>query len=250
MDFFPAIDLKDGACVRLKQGDFAAATRYSDDPLAMAAQFEAAGARWLHLVDLDGAKESDKRQTALIEQIVKKTNLAVQTGGGIRTEEDIAALLAVGVRRVVIGSQAVLAPGLVWQWLKKFGGEHFVLALDVRLDAEERPEVLIRGWQEGSGASLWAVLQTYEGSGLQSVLCTDVTRDGMQTGPNVALYDSMRARQPGLALLASGGVGSLDDLRVLTDKGLAGAVVGKALYEGVFSVNEALAVCRGGRDAG
>jgi len=240
MDLFPAIDLKDGACVRLRQGDFAEATLYDADPFAVVARFAQAGAKWLHLVDLDGAKNAAARQTDLIARLVRETKLAVQTGGGVRSQDDIEALLATGVQRVVIGSVAVQAPGLVWNWLKLFGSERIVLALDVRLDEAENPEVLTHGWQERSGASLWAVLKAFDGSGLRTVLCTDIGRDGMMKGPNVELYRRIQTNAPALELIASGGISSLADIRALAELKLAGAITGKALYEGAFTLADAI----------
>lgn len=240
MDIFPAIDLKDGHCVRLKKGDFSNATIYEKDPIFQAKKFEDQGATWLHIVDLDGAKDGAARQTESISSIVRSTALSVQVGGGIRSVQDIEVLLDCGVQRVVIGSQAVTQPKTVQDWIKRFGGERIVLALDVRLNEEKKPIILTRGWQEESKKTLWDVLAFYENNGAQTVLCTDVERDGMLAGPNLALYAEMRKQSPGFDLLASGGISSLADIRALASLGVAGAITGKALYEKKFSLVEAI----------
>lgn len=241
MQIFPAIDLKDGRCVRLAQGDFNAATVYRHDPATQARLFAEAGAVWLHVVDLDGAKAGAARQTGLIADIAKGTSLKVQAGGGIRDEETIDRLLNAGVARVVIGSLAVSDPARVKQWLKKFGPESVVLALDVRL-TDDGPELLAHGWQSGSRCFLWDLLGVYGAdTGLRHVLCTDVSRDGMLGGSNVELYQMLRARRPDLNLLASGGVGGMTDLDALYEAGVSGVIVGKALYEGRVDLRAAVA---------
>ncbi len=245
MILFPAIDLKDGACVRLTQGDFNAATRYASDPVAQAKIFEDAGAAWLHVVDLDGAKAGSVQQLALIAAIAQKTTLKVQAGGGVRHETDITALLGAGAARVIIGSLAIKNPDLVRTWLRHFGGDKIVLAFDVRLSATGLPEVLTEGWQEGSAHSLWNALDAYRGSGLQTILCTDVSRDGMMTGSNRSLYAKIQQKHAGLSLLASGGACSLDDVLALEAQGLGGVIIGKALYEGAIDLKAALAATRG-----
>lgn len=226
--------------MRLKQGDFAAATVYEKDPVLQAQAFAAQGATELHVVDLDGAKDGAARQTEIIKRIAAETALAVQAGGGVRSLADVEALLACGVRRVVIGSLAAQAPQTVQEWIKQFGGERFVLALDVRFKAQGLPMVLARGWQEDSARSLWDVLALYEGKGGCDILCTDVERDGMLIGPNLALYTEIRTRFPSFGFLASGGVGTLGDIRALAKLGAKGAIVGKALYEKRIALAEAI----------
>ncbi len=226
--------------MRLKQGDFAAATVYESDPVLQARAFAAQGATELHVVDLDGAKDGAARQTETIKRIAAETALAVQAGGGVRSLADVEALLACGVRRVVIGSLAAQAPQTVQEWIKKFGGERFVLALDVRFNAQGVPMVLARGWQEDSAQSLWDVLALYEGKGGCNILCTDVERDGMLAGPNLVLYAELRARFSAFGLLASGGVGTLEDIRALAKLGAKGAIIGKALYEKKFTLAEVI----------
>lgn len=239
MIIFPAIDLKDGQCVRLKQGDFDQVTIYESDPLKMAAKFAAAGAEWVHMVDLDGAKAGEMLQFDMIAKVTKNTGLKVQTGGGIRSEKTVKRLLDVGVQRVVVGSLAVKNRALVQSWLREFGGDRIILAFDIRYHDGE-PEILTQGWQTGSQQLLWDTLDAYASSGLKSVLCTDVGRDGMLEGANNDLYKTMHERWPEIEVLASGGVSGLQDLLDLAKLGASGAIVGKAIYEGRVDLAEAI----------
>jgi phosphoribosylformimino-5-aminoimidazole carboxamide ribotide isomerase len=239
MIIYPAIDLKDGKCVRLKQGDFAQSTIYEADPLKMTEIFSAAGAEWLHMVDLDGAKAGEMQQFDLIARVVKNTELKIQVGGGIRSEKTVQRLLDAGVSRVVVGSLAVKNRNLVQGWLREFGGDKIVLAFDIRFQDGE-PEIMTHGWQSGSQQLLWDVLDAYAESGLRSVLCTDVSRDGMLEGTNNALYQTMHERWPAIDVLASGGVSGLQDLLDLAKLGAAGAIVGKAIYEGRVDLADAI----------
>jgi phosphoribosylformimino-5-aminoimidazole carboxamide ribotide isomerase len=241
MIIYPAIDLRQGNCVRLSQGRFDQVTVYRDDPLAVAQDFAAAGASWLHIVDLDGAKDGSAAQTALITHIAADSGLKVQTGGGIRSESQIDAYLNGGIARVVIGSLALTNAGLVSAWLDQFGRDRIVLALDVKPAADGSWHVATHGWQKDSGRTLFAVIDEYGATNLRHLLCTDVARDGLLAGPNAALYGEIRSAYPSLEVQASGGVASLDDLLALKATGVAGAVVGKALYEGRISLREALA---------
>ena len=241
MDLFPAIDLQNGQCVRLVQGDFNAATIYEADPLKQARKFAEAGAKWLHVVDLDGAKEGDVLQLNIIAAIARQKNLKVQAGGGIRDAATISQLFDAGAARVVVGSRAVKDPPQVQRWMRQFGPERIVLAFDVRLNELDEPEVLTHGWQSCSQVLMWDLLNLYVDSGLKTILCTDVGRDGMLTGTNHALYRTLRERWPDLAILASGGVKDQADLATLKSIGVAGAIVGKALYEGRIDLAAALA---------
>lgn len=241
MIIYPAIDLRGGRVVRLTGGNFDQEKTYGDDPLAVARDFAAAGATWLHVVDLDGAKDPARRQTALVEQLARDSGLHVQTGGGIRDESQIAALLTAGARRVIVGSLAARQPELVRGWLKQFGAEKIILAPDIRLDPDGTPRVAAAGWQESTGLALDDFLAVYLSAGLVHILCTDISRDGRLTGPNTALYASLVRKFPALQIQASGGVSSLDDLRGLQATGAAGAIVGRALYEKKFTLQEALA---------
>jgi len=241
MIVYPAIDLRQGKCVRLQQGRFEQATVYGDDPLAIARAYATEGAAWLHVVDLDGAKDGNAAQTDLVLRIAAESGLKVQTGGGIRSEAQITAYLKGGVGRVVIGSLAITNPGLVAIWLEQFGRDRIVLALDVKSAEGGSWHVATHGWQKDSGKTLSAVIEEYGAANLRHLLCTDVARDGLLGGANVALYGEMRAAYPNVAVQASGGVASLDDLRALKATGVAGVVVGKALYERKFTLAEALA---------
>lgn len=241
MIIYPAIDLRGGRVVRLTEGRFDQEKTYGDDPLAVAREFAAAGAKWLHVVDLDGTKDPAKRQTALVERLARESGLRVQTGGGLRDEAQVEALLHAGAHRVIVGSLAIREPERVRGWLARYGAEHLALALDVRIDATGTPRVATAGWQETSKESLDRVVADYLSAGLVHALCTDISRDGKLTGPNAQLYTGLRARFPGLRLQASGGVASLDDLRRLRALGAAGAIVGRALYEKKFTLAEALA---------
>jgi len=237
---YPAIDLSGGECVRLYQGDFASKTVYSREPLECAREFQRAGAEWLHVVDLDGARVGAAAQTKTILGLARGTDLKVQVGGGIREPTQIETLLHAGVERVVVGSRAVDAPSEVREWLSAFGPDGLVLAFDVRLKRAV-PFPATRGWQTETTTSLWDLLAGYEGSGLRHVLCTDIERDGTLRGPNTELYAEIRQRFPKLDVLASGGVSALADLRALKRISVAGAIVGKALYEKRFALSEALA---------
>ena len=241
MIIYPAIDLRGGRVVRLTEGKFDQEKSYGDDPLAVAREFAGAGATWLHVVDLDGAKDPTKRQTALVEKIARGSGLRMQTGGGIRDESQIAALLAAGAQRVIVGSVAARQPELVRDWLKQFGPERLILSPDVRLDADGIPRVAAAGWQESTGLALDDFLNGFLAAGLVHILCTDISRDGKLTGPNSPLYARLVTQFPTLQIQASGGVSSLDDLRVLKTTGSAGAIVGRALYEKKFTLKEALA---------
>jgi phosphoribosylformimino-5-aminoimidazole carboxamide ribotide isomerase len=242
MILYPAIDLRQGKCVRLNQGRFDQATTYADDPLVVASAFAAAGAGWLHVVDLDGAKDGNAAQTDLIKRIAASSGLKVQTGGGIRSEVQIDAYLSGGIARVVIGSLALTNPGLVANWLDRFGRERIVLALDVKPAEGGSWHVATHGWQKDSGKSLFDVIDEYGAEYMRHVLCTDVSRDGLLGGPNLGLYKELKQRHPKLQVQASGGVGSLGDLRALRDAAVDGAVVGKALYEKRVKLEEALAL--------
>lgn len=242
MEIFPAIDLQNGQCVRLTQGDFNAATVYESDPLLQARKFADAGAKWLHMVDLDGARAGDILQLNVIAAVARQKRLKLQVGGGIREASAISQLIDAGAHRVVVGSRAVKDPSTTKKWLKQFGAERVVLAFDVRLNEMDEPEVMTHGWQSGSQILMWDILSEYADSGLKTILCTDVGRDGMLMGTNHALYRTMRERWPELDILASGGVKDKVDLAVLAKIGVAGVVIGKALYEGRVNLADALAI--------
>ena len=238
MQLIPAIDLRGGRCVRLLQGDFAIETRYPVSPEALYERYADAGAEWLHVVDLDGARDGAPRQLELIAALAGRGRLQLQAGGGLREPTAIERLRAAGVARVVIGSLAVSDPERVRGWLELFGAEAVVLALDVRADAAGTPWVATHGWRDATRVSLWAALEPYLERGLRHVLCTDVARDGALAGPNLALYQEARRRHPELLWQASGGVRDARDLAALSALGLAAALSGRALLEDRLPVTE------------
>lgn len=236
----PALDLIDGTVVRLHQGDYAKQRDYGNAPLPRLQDYAAQGASLLHLVDLTGAKEPSRRQIPLLKKLVAGVDVPVQVGGGVRSEEDVAALLEAGVARVVVGSTAVTSPEKVKAWFRRFGGDQLVLALDVRIDNQGNKQVAVSGWQENSGVTLEALVETYQPVGLKHVLCTDISRDGTLAGSNVSLYQEICVRWPEVAFQSSGGIGSLNDIAALRDTGVRGVIVGRALLEGKFTVKEAI----------
>ena len=235
MIVYPAMDLMSGGAVRLKQGEFARQTRYDTDPAEALRGFAAAGARWAHVVDLDGARAGEPVQHSMIGDLAHAADLRLQVAGGIRTSGHIARLFGRGVARAVVGSLCVTRPDLVNSFLESFGPDRITLALDVRVVAGE-PMVATHGWQADSALTLWEVAERFPSA--QHLLLTDIGRDGMLQGPNFALYEDVAERLPQLEVQASGGVSSLDDLRRLRT---AGAIVGKALWEGRFTLEDALA---------
>jgi phosphoribosylformimino-5-aminoimidazole carboxamide ribotide isomerase len=237
MIVYPAMDLMGGRVVRLAQGRFEDATIYPGDPAEAVAAFAAAGARWAHVVDLDGARAGAPVQHDLLCALGRTAPLKLQVAGGFRTEEQIARVLDAGVARVVVGSLAVKQPELVRAFLARFGGERITLSLDVRL-VNDVPIVATLGWTEDSGRSLWDIAALYPEA--RHLLLTDIGRDGMLAGPNFALLEEAGRRLPHLAIQASGGVSSLYDLRRLATDG---AIVGKALWEGRIDLGEALRAC-------
>lgn len=236
----PALDLIDGTVVRLHQGDYGQQRDYGTDPLLRLQAYATQGAEVLHLVDLTGAKDPAKRQIPLLKQLVAGVCVPVQVGGGVRSDSDVANLLAAGVARVVIGSTAVQDPARVQQWFTRFGPERLVLALDVRINTEGNKQVAVSGWQENSGITLETLVENYLPFGLQHVLCTDISRDGTLKGANVALYRDVCACYPQVAFQASGGIGGLDDIAALRGSGVRGVIVGRALLDGKFNVAEAI----------
>jgi len=238
MIIYPAMDLMGGSVVRLKQGSFADQTYYSAKPGDALSSFAEAGAQWAHIVDLDGARAKQPVQHNLIARLARETSLNLQVGGGFRTREQVATMLDAGAARVVIGSLAVTQPELVAQWIDDFGPERITLSLDVRLSNGE-PIVALSGWTEASGTTLWDIAALHPRA--QHLLLTDIGRDGMLSGPNFDLLDEAVDRLPGLRIQASGGVSSIEDLnRLRTD----GAIIGKAMWEGLMKLPEALSVAR------
>ena len=235
----PALDLIEGQVVRLFQGDYGQVTEYNVNPTEQFALYHQAGANWLHLVDLTGAKNTQARQLTLISQLLASTPANVQIGGGVRCEQDVSDLLHAGAQRVVIGSTAVKQPERVKGWIKKYGAEHIVLALDINIDNNGNRIVAVSGWQENSGVTIETLLEDFLKVGLKHVLCTDISRDGTLTGSNVELYVDLCRQYPQVQFQSSGGIGSLDDIAALKGSGVAGVIVGRALLDGKFTAEQA-----------
>lgn len=245
MNIIPAIDMKDGNCVRLMQGDFDRETHYSDDPADVARGFGVMGFSDLHLVDLDGAQSGTQRNRELVRQIVDETRMTVQLGGGIRDRQTLAAWFDAGIQRAVIGSVAVTDPASVQDWFAEFGAERIVLALDCRRDEHGTPRLATHGWTRATDITLWQCLDAYRPHGVRHVLCTDVSRDGAMTGPSMTLYREFVQRCPDIALQASGGVRNIVDLETLRTAGAAAAITGRALLDGAISKTEVRTFLRG-----
>ena len=227
-----SVDLIDGSVVRLQQGDYGRQTRYRVDALEQLSRYIEDGSRRLHIVDLDGARDPEKRQTAFIAHLVKELSVPVQTGGGVRTEADVRGLLDAGVARVVLGSVAVSDPQTVSRWFQSFG--------DCRIDEKAVPRVVTQAWQKASSFTVAEMIEGYLSVGLKHVLCTDVAKDGLLKGSNVKLYQWLCRCYPGLCVQASGGIGSLDDIRALSATAVDGIIIGRALLEEKFTVKEAI----------
>jgi len=240
MRIIPAIDLKNGKCVRLYQGDFAKVTEYSDAPTEIAREFSALQVRDLHIVDLDGARTGSQKNGVLVEEVCARTELSVQLGGGIRNVDTLTEWLQRGVARCVIGSLAVTEPELVAAWMTEFGPARIVIALDVSID-ESGPVVATHGWTRSSGTSLWDCIDKFTDAGLEHLLCTDISRDGAMAGPNFELYAEIVRRYPRLGLQASGGVRDATDLERLRDLEIPAAITGKALLDGRINPAEVAA---------
>ena len=238
MRIIPAVDLKDGKCVRLLRGDFDQTTEYSNDPLAIGRRFSALDVQDLHIVDLDGARTGAQRNRATVQAIAAETDLDVQLGGGIRDRETVADWLDHGVRRAVIGSMAITQVSAVTNWLTEFGTDRIVLALDVNVHDDGTPVLTTHGWTVDAGLSLWQCIDQYANAGIKHVLCTDVDRDGAMAGPNLELYADILSRYPGLELQASGGVRNIDDLQKLRSIGVPAAISGRALLDGEITGTE------------
>jgi len=239
MIIYPAIDLKDGFAVRLMHGDFDQVTRYDDNPASRLATFALEGAEWVHVVDLDGARAGEARQYELVGQIARAVDVKIQCGGGVRSKDDVRRLLDNGVTRVVVGSLAVTQSDQVLAWLALFGPEAITVALDVKYE-DGVPVPALKGWTQSAGIDLWTVLDGYPPDLLRHVLMTDVSRDGALTGVNTDLLGEALRRRPDLKIQASGGVATLDDLKGARDIGCDGAITGRAIYEGRFTVAEAI----------
>lgn len=240
MQIIPAIDLLDGSCVRLLHGDFKQCKVYDLDAVRLAAEYARDGAQWLHIVDLVASRDGEEADIRPLLRLLDNTTQSVQTGGGVRSAQDIRKRLDHGASRVVVGSLSVDDPELFSGWLETFGHDRLVAALDVRIEQDGTPVLRTHGWTRGSGETLWQLLDFYADKGLEHVLCTDIGRDGAMSGPNLDLYVEITNRYPNLAVQASGGVSGLLDLRRLSQTGVSAAITGKALLEGCFSAAEAI----------
>ncbi len=238
---YPALDIREGRVVRLLQGDYAQQTTYGGDPLPRAQAFAAAGASWMHLVDLDAARAGGYTLAPLLSAIATQSVLNVQTGGGIRRRDDVARLLDAGAARVVVGSVSVREPDTVIGWLQEFGAERLTIALDARQAEDGRWLLPVHGWTETADITLDVLAERYAQAGMRHLLCTDIARDGMLSGPNIGLYRHLSALLPGVAVQASGGVRSAADVAEAKAVGCGGAILGKALLEGRMTLQEALA---------
>jgi len=240
MKLIPAIDLLDGRCVRLLYGDFNQVTHYPALPAQLARDYANAGAEWLHVVDLAASRDGADADTSALFELLGQAPQKVQTGGGVRNREDISRRLDAGAARVVVGSLSVTDSHGFISWLEHFGEEKLVAALDIRMDEKGIPWPRIHGWTGQGDRDMWQLLDELVAGGLKHLLCTDISRDGALSGPNIDLYTEITHRYPGLALQASGGVSKLSDLEQLRPTRATGVITGKALLENRFSIGEAL----------
>jgi phosphoribosylformimino-5-aminoimidazole carboxamide ribotide isomerase len=238
MDIVPAIDLRGGRVVRLAQGDYARQTTYDRDAADLAWEYAAAGARWLHVVDLDGARSGTSTNLGRIRSIAA-TPLRVQAGGGVRGKDDIHRLFDAGVARVVVGSTAVSAPDKVEKWISDYGCERICIALDTRRD-HDAWKLAVHGWTEAAAVTLDELAPRFAGAGARHLLCTDIARDGMLSGPNLDLYQHLGNLAPTLQIQASGGVRNADDVGALRRMNLGAAILGRSLLEGRLTLAEVL----------
>ncbi|MEQ8553885.1 MAG: 1-(5-phosphoribosyl)-5-[(5-phosphoribosylamino)methylideneamino]imidazole-4-carboxamide isomerase [Cyclobacteriaceae bacterium] len=233
MQIIPAIDLIDGKCVRLTKGDYNAMKEYSSDPVEVARQFEGAGIKRLHLVDLDGAKASHVVNIDVLRKICQNTSLQVDFGGGVKTEEDLNKVFDAGAQQATAGSIAAKDPDKVKQWIRDHGSDRIILGADV-LDEK----VMVSGWQQSSGLDLFDFLEDFLEAGARWVICTDISKDGVMAGPSFELYTKITDRFSDINLIASGGVTTMSDLEQLKANKLYGAIIGKAYYEGKLSLQQ------------
>jgi phosphoribosylformimino-5-aminoimidazole carboxamide ribotide isomerase len=235
MRIIPAIDVIDGKCVRLARGDYDQVKTYSQDPLEVAKMFESHGLRFLHLVDLDGAREGRVINWKTIEKITTKTNLTIDFGGGLKTDAEIARIFDTGIAQVNLGSIAVNKPDKINEWMEKYGAEKIILSADVR-----RNKIAINGWQEISPVEVTEFIKGFTTQGLRYFACTDIDRDGMLNGPNTSFYKQMIKEFPSIKLIASGGISSVENLEELALTGVDAVIIGKAIYENRISIKDLL----------
>jgi phosphoribosylformimino-5-aminoimidazole carboxamide ribotide isomerase len=233
IELIPAIDIIEGKCVRLTQGDYNSKKIYNENPVEVAREFADYGIRRLHIVDLDGAKSQHVVNHKVVEQIRQATDLVIDFGGGIKSDEDLRKAFDAGASMVTIGSLAVKEPATFLRWLSLFGSEHIILGADVK-----QGNISINGWQEEDGEQLVPFVRRYVDNGVKQVLCTDISKDGMLQGPSVDLYSQLLSTFPDLYLIASGGVSCIDDIKALDAAGVPAVVFGKAIYEGRINLSE------------
>lgn len=233
MEIIPAIDIIDGKCVRLTQGDYSQKKIYNEHPLEVAKEFEGAGLQRLHLVDLDGAKAGQVKNWKVLETIAAKTGLTIDFGGGIKQQEDVHIVFNSGAALATVGSIAVKNEEELLKWFTIFSADKFLLGADVKDE-----KIAIGGWLETTDIWIYDFIEKYIGHGIQQIFCTDVSKDGKLEGPAIDLYKNILQKFPALHFIASGGVSSIDDLHALRDAGCSGAIVGKAIYEGRVVLNE------------
>lgn len=233
MEIIPAIDLIDGKCVRLTQGDYDKKTIYNENPLEVAKQFEEIGIKRLHLVDLDGAKKGEVVNLKTLEQIASNTELIIDFGGGIKSEESLNNVFNSGANLATIGSLAVKEPELFFDWIEKYGAGKVMLGADVKSE-----KIAISGWLKTTDINVYDFIKINHQKGIKNVFCTDITKDGMLQGPALDLYMNIMKEVPGLKIIASGGISGMDDIKSLKQIGCGGAIVGKAIYEGKITMNE------------
>lgn len=231
MRIIPAIDMIDGKCVRLTKGDYDTQKIYNENPLEVAKQFVDAGMKYLHLVDLDGAKASHIVNYKVLEQIATKTNLKIDFGGGLKSDEDLRIAFESGANQITGGSIAVKAPEIFESWIQQYGSEKIILGADCKDE-----KIAIGGWQETSELQVIPFVQDYQSKGIQVVICTDIAKDGMLQGPSFALYQHMLNEVTGIKLIASGGISQFDDIPRLAALGCEGVIIGKAIYENKMSL--------------
>lgn len=235
IELVPAIDLIEGKCVRLTQGDYNTQKIYNEDPLEVAKQFEGNGIRRLHVVDLDGAREGHIVNYRILERLATRTSLIIDFGGGLKTEGDLEIAFESGAQKVTGGSIAVKQPEIFTTWITKFGSERIILGAD----AKEK-KIAISGWKETTDQALIPFIESYYNKGITQVICTDIARDGMLQGPSIDLYQEILDAVPNLTLIASGGVSSVVDIERLQEAGIPAVIFGKAIYEGRIKLKDLL----------
>ncbi|MFZ9660704.1 MAG: 1-(5-phosphoribosyl)-5-[(5-phosphoribosylamino)methylideneamino]imidazole-4-carboxamide isomerase [Chitinophagaceae bacterium] len=233
IEIIPAIDIIDGKCVRLTQGDYSQKTVYHENPLEIAIMFESCGIKRLHLVDLDGAKKGSVVNWKTLEKIATSTNLLIDFGGGIKLEDDLKKVLDSGAKWATIGSLAVKSPELFSEWLIKYQPSSFFLGADVRDE-----KLAVSGWMETTDEDIFSFVDSYVSLGLNYIFCTDISKDGKLDGPSIALYQKLKKHNPNYKLVASGGVSSISDIPALEQAGCNGVIIGKAIYENRISMED------------